>query len=382
MDEHYARQSGNLERILAAEEKRAQILRSVPLGAGALGGAIFDVVHAKERAQIADTLDSAARGNAKADFMQEVNARKAAERAAVRALELEAVQRGATAPFQAELFRTRRDINDMQPGEVRDALVKKEKDLRSRQAAETENLERSHAHRMIRIREEFYAESLEAQGYSEAAAYAKFEGALKAQEAAIEEAKDRALNAGDQEEYKRKAAEQDAVHALNTNRAANFLRAQEEGRAKALDAMQGDAADFMRGAGGAAVEKADRERGIAEEARQARFEARQEQLNRRADTRARAEFEAINEKARRELDKAEDPDLRRSIEARTVEELKTLRAELGGGGGRRVRAEAVQNAGTTFFGAGSDTRDQVRLLDQIDKTLKDIARKEPVAVAG
>ena len=96
---------------------------------------------------------------------------------------------------------------------------------------------------------------------------------------------------------------------------------------------------------------------------------------RRAETRPRAEFEAVNERARRELAETEDAGVRRAIMERHAEDIRTLL-----GVGVKQTAGHVADAATTNFGQGVDAKESVKLQREMVNLLRKLERKDNVAV--
>jgi hypothetical protein len=140
--------------------------------------------------------------------------------------------------------------------------------------------------------------------------------------------------------------------ATDAGRAA-LRRAEDEQRAaEEAERSAATAAGFAGDTGKATVRKAEEDRRVEAEVRSELFAARQTDL-RAGGQFMRAEFEAINERAARELEKTESPELRAAIETRQASEL---RAMLGDMEGRTPGGEAIAGASRTFF--GRDQKDE------------------------
>jgi hypothetical protein len=353
---------GDLAAELAQQDRLSSSLRSVPLGAGALGGAIHDFAYRKDQQQIDDTLFEAQQQDQRSAFMARQNERMRAERDLQRSYELTRAGEAGATPSELAAKRLRQQIEDMPQGEGEKAMRARATELENRAMIERGQIEGRHRDQLQAIRDRAAAEQLRADGYTVAAERKILVDGAKQTEEELKQAILTAQSRGDTAAAERARQTLEAAQDANTQRIQNFDKQQEEERLRSIDAAGAGAAEFMRGAGNAAVERAERRRRIDQAVRDEQFEARQVQLEARGMSRT-AEVEAIGQRMRERLESTEDPELRRAILQRAETELTA----------RRVTAEVVRNPMLTNFGAGGDGgRDQLTATRESRDLLKQI----------
>lgn len=371
---------GDFAGELRAEEGKNRFARSMPFGIGDLGGNIRELITG-EQGEIDRVNFEAGEGDRRAEFMARQNERKAAEKAAVRAVNRSMLGDSGMTGTELELNDVRSQMKDMQGGPLLDALKQREVQLSSKAAAEKEVIEREHQSEMMRIRDEAAAELLRQEGFT---IDAERELLIAGHNKTLRDMENRALGmdaSGDHAGANRLRAQAQFVQEAQKGQVGAFDLNRAEDERRAQDQRGEDAREEAQRAGDAALERAERQRRVEQEAHDRRFEARQAQLQSREATQARAEFEAINERAAKDMREAEDPTLRAAIESRRKEELRALQLDLTGGG-RQTRAGVVNDAGTTAFSVGAETKDQTKVLRSIEAILLRQDRRDPVAVTS